>query len=175
MTFTLHRAKGRRSHAPRAFLLAVVSLFAFAIVSSPVRADAADFTVTVSDVAFAYVISGSVNPPLNLVRGRTYTFAVDAVGHPFYIKTAQVPGSGSTFDTGVTNNGAQSGTLTFAVPASAPATLFYQCGVHAEMTGPIHITNPPAAPAVGLPGFVLLFVGFMAAAVFTLRRRHVTS
>ena len=35
-----------------------------------------------------YVINGSSNPTLTLVRGQTYTFNVNATGHPFWITTA---------------------------------------------------------------------------------------
>jgi len=35
-----------------------------------------------------YVINGSSNPTLTLVRGETYTFNVNATGHPFWITTA---------------------------------------------------------------------------------------
>jgi hypothetical protein len=115
------------------------------------RAFAADFTVSAPTFS-AFVVNGANNPSLNLVRGHTYTFDVNTPGHPFYIKTAQVTGTGSTFDTGVTNNGATGNgtiptTLTFAVPASAPSTLFYQCSVHGAMTGTLSITGTVAVPA----------------------------
>jgi len=35
-----------------------------------------------------YVINGASNPTLTLVRGETYTFNVNATGHPFWITTA---------------------------------------------------------------------------------------
>lgn len=47
------------------------------------------FQVT-NDDSVAYIINGQRNPTLQLVRGQTYTFAINAVGHPFWIKTAQV-------------------------------------------------------------------------------------
>lgn len=89
----------------------------------------------------SYSLNGSTNPTLNFVRGQTYTFNVNALGHPFWIKTAQVTGTGSAFNTGVTNNGDDSGTITFVVPQSAPATLFYICQFHASMTGQINVTG----------------------------------
>jgi len=106
-------------------------------------AEGADFTV--SNVgASAYNINGTQNPTLTLTRGTTYTFSVSASGHPFFIRTQRVTGTGSTFDTGVTNNGAQSGTLTFVVPQAAPNTLFYNCQFHGSMGGTINIQNPTA-------------------------------
>src|SRR5437870_2929227 len=80
------------------------------------QAAAADFTVTTSGMS-AFVINAQSNPGLALTRGHTYSFDVNALGHPFWIKTAQVTGTDSTFDTGVTNNGLSTGTLTFTVPA----------------------------------------------------------
>lgn len=51
---------------------------------------------------------------------------------PFYV-----------FSTGVTGNGEETGTLVFQVPFEAPATLYYQCGAHAAMSGRISIQDPP--------------------------------
>ena len=78
----------------------------------------------------AYVIDGSNNPTLNLLRGFTYTFNINASGHPFYIKTSSSTGTGNQYTSGVTGNGTQSGTLTFAVPYNAPNTLYYNCQYH---------------------------------------------
>ena len=96
--------------------------------------------VTAPD-ATNYNIDGLLDPTLNLTRRVTYTFTVNAAIHPFYIKTARVVGTGSTYDLGVTNNGATSGTLTFLVPNNAPNQLFYQCGNHSAMGGTINITG----------------------------------
>jgi hypothetical protein len=102
---------------------------------------AATFMVT-NQSASAYVFDGSMsNPTLTLCRGTRYTFAVNASGHPFYIKTAQVTGTASTWDTGVTNNGAEVGNIVFVVPSNAPDTLFYQCSIHSVMTGTLRIVN----------------------------------
>ena len=87
------------------------------------------------------------NPILKLYRGNTYKFNVNAKGHPFYIMTEpynnQVAEDGSTstlFSTGVTNNGADYGTVTFTVPTTgAPDTLYYQCGNHDGMYGILHV------------------------------------
>lgn len=103
------------------------------------------FTVTTFGLS-AYRIDGVNNAPVNLVRGTTYTFNVTATGHPFYIKTQRITGTGSQYTSGVTNNGLTSGTLTFAVPMDAPATLHYQCSVHDPMGGTINITSPVGVP-----------------------------
>lgn len=93
-----------------------------------------------------YVFNGggltdASDPALTLKRGSTYTFIVNASGHPFLIKTAQNTGSSNTYNDGVTNNGASIGTITFTVPANAPNTLYYICEFHAAMTGAITITD----------------------------------
>ena len=101
---------------------------------------AGTLTVTNSGMT-AYVIDGMSNPSLTFCRGMTYTFAVNAPGHPFYIKTVQSTGTDNAYSSGVTGNGATSGNVVFVVPADAPATLFYDCSIHAAMTGTIHIVN----------------------------------
>lgn len=107
--------------------------------------DAINFDVTNTGVT-AYVFNSNdlenvENPGLTLQRGQTYTFAVNASGHPFYIKSVQGNGTGNAYDSGVTNNGTQDGTVTFEVPMDAPDTLYYNCEFHAVMTGEITITD----------------------------------
>ena len=94
----------------------------------------------------AYVFNGggltnASNPGLTLQRGKTYTFTLNVPGHPFLIKTANVAGTGSAYNDGVTNNGAITGVVTFTVPNNAPNTLFYICEFHSSMAGTITITN----------------------------------
>ena len=115
----------------------------------------AEYTVTVTkedgSTTKAYLFSnraGENNPTLKLYRGNTYKFSVEAKGHPFYIMTEPFPdmvnadGSTSTlYNTGVTNNGADYGTVTFTVPTNAPDTLYYQCGNHSSMYGLLQITT----------------------------------
>lgn len=90
-----------------------------------------------------YIINGVLDPTIRLYRGRSYTFAVNAPGHPFWIKTNQVTGTGSAYLNGVTGNGTALGTITFDVPTNAPDTLYYICQFHAPMTGVIAIENSP--------------------------------
>lgn len=81
------------------------------------------------------------NPDLTLQRGETYTFTIDAPGHPFFINSTQGTGTNNAYDSGVTNNGAVNGVVTFTVPNDAPNTLFYNCQFHGTMTGTITITD----------------------------------
>ena len=91
------------------------------------------------------------------------------------IKTAAVtsgsPGSINDYNSGVTNNGTGNDTLTFTVPSDAPASLVYQCGIHTFMTGPIQISSPAPASAMGGLAVATLALGLCAAAFASFRRR----
>ena len=103
------------------------------------------------------------NPILTLYRGNTYKFDVNAKGHPFWIMTepykskVSVDGSTSTiFDTGVTNNGADYGIVTFTVPLTgAPDTLYYQCGNHDAMYGILQIKDAKSTTAINVEDDIL--------------------
>ena len=99
------------------FLRGVRALTAFVFCVSAPNAFGADFTVVATFPT--YTINGTGNPGLTLLRGTTYTFSVNATGHPFYIKTNQVNTTSDAYNNGVTGNGVQNGTLTFAVPTNA--------------------------------------------------------
>lgn len=97
----------------------------------------------------AYAFTGGAtgnNPTLDVVRGNTYAFSVNASGHPFYLTTDDGTNFSagsyvSEYTTGVTNSRSQDNTLFWTVDASAPNTLYYQCGNHAAMKGTINITG----------------------------------
>ncbi len=104
-----------------------------------------DFVVTNSG-AMSYIfnsddVTDAANTNLTLKRGETYTFAVNASGHPFFIKSVQGNTNANAYNDGVTNNGTQDGTITFAVPMNAPDTLFYNCQFHSMMTGTFNIID----------------------------------
>lgn len=121
-------------------------VFALALTATPSQAQT---TNTVGAIGTsAYNINGTNNPGLTLMRGVTYLFNINAPGHPFWIKTVSGAGTGNAYNTGVTGNGIQTGTLTFAVPTNAPNTLFYNCQFHSAMKGTLNIVNPPAPPTV---------------------------
>ena len=80
----------------------IVALLAPVILSlSPLFAAPAfaAFTVVNNGIS-SWTIDGATNPTLTLNMGSTYTFNVNATGHPFYIKTARVTGTGSQFTEG---------------------------------------------------------------------------
>ena len=93
----------------------------------------------------SYAMDGLPNQPIYVVRGNTYKFTVDVVGHPFWLKTQAVTGTGSAYNTGVDTNGIEQGTINWTVDASAPDTLYYQCQFHARMSGVIHVVDQGAA------------------------------
>lgn len=109
------------------------------------EAQKADVTQTVFKVvtgaAPVYSINGKENPAITLKRGVTYTFELKATGHPFWIKSKNSTGVDNAYTNGVSGNGAERGTLTFAVPVDAPATLHYNCQVHDMMNGVINIID----------------------------------
>src|SRR5262249_20143552 len=110
---------------------------------------AADFTASPNGLS-SYLINGTNNATLTLSRGVTYVFSVTASGHPFFIMTNFTTDTSHEYTDGVTGNGVQVGTLTFAVPASAPDTLFYHCQFHSPMGGTLNIVSPPSPPTVNI-------------------------
>lgn len=114
-------------------------------IGSNTGAESKTYNVTNSG-ASAYIFNGegltnASNSNFTFKRGSTYTFNVNTPGHPFLIKSVQGTGVPNSYNSGVTNNGAISGAVTFIVPTDAPNTLFYNCQFHGSMTGTITITN----------------------------------
>ena len=95
--------------------------------------NASDYTLSGSDRMG--IVSGS-DPNLTFSVGDTIDFVVDASGHPFYLKTVQGTGT-SNLISGVTNNGATNGTVSWTPTASG--TYYYQCSLHNEMYGTITV------------------------------------
>jgi len=120
-------------------------------VVTPPTLTAPTITYTVgSSGSGAYTFTGAAtgsNPQLGPVyRGGTYTFNISATGHPLYLTTDNGTNysAGTYFGeytSGVTGSRADSGTLTFVVPANAPDVLYYQCGNHSPMRGTIVVKD----------------------------------
>lgn len=107
---------------------------------------AADYTITITaSDSINYTLSGTdrngavsgTDPGLNFNNGDIIDFNVNANGHPFWIKTAAVTGTGSQA-TGVTNGGTQSGTVRWIVGGTG--TFYYICQYHSEMVGTITVS-----------------------------------
>ena len=153
----------------------VFALLGAAVVSQLSARAATNFNVTNSG-ASAYVVDGENNATLNLVRGQTYTFTINATGHPFWITTARGAASASTNAVASVTppNGVASGTISWTVPTSAvaaPNPLFYQCGVHDVMGGTLNISDPPPVPAAGTLPIIGLGALLAIASVVIIRRR----
>ena len=100
-----------------------------------------NYRVTNNGVS-SYLIDYQPNPALTLVRGNTYEFDLSLTGaFPFYIKTEASLGNTNLYNTGVFNNGAVTGTITFTVPQNAPDTLYYVCSTEVNMRGTITIVD----------------------------------
>ena len=98
---------------------------------------AADFSV--SSPGFFYAINGTQpNPTLTLVRGQTYTFAINTdLSHPFEILSP-----------GVVNNNISQGTITYTVPTVA-SNYTYICSVHFFGAQIITVAaSPPPPPTI---------------------------
>src|SRR6266487_2377624 len=97
---------------------------------------AADFTVT--SPGFFYAINGNQpNPTLTLVRGQTYTFAVNSSSiHPFEILSP-----------GVQNNNIAQGTITYTVPTVA-SNYSYICSIHFFGAQILTVAPPPPPPTI---------------------------
>ena len=109
-------------------------------------APSADYTITVgNNGASDYTLSGTDrngavsgnDPALAFNTGDVVDFVVSASGHPFWLKTAAVTGTGSGI-VGVTNNGTESETVQWT--AGAAGTYHYICQFHAGMTAPITVS-----------------------------------
>ena len=97
------------------------------------------FVVTVANVGGVnvFVLDGSNNPTIEMVRGNEYIFDVSDssnTGHPLRFKD----GSGNSFSTGVTVTGTagQAGAkVSFEVPSTAPDSMRYYCTSHGNAMG----------------------------------------
>jgi hypothetical protein len=87
----------------------------------------------------AYVINGTSNADLTVVRGYSYFFTINTSGSNFFIKTAQTTGLSNQYGLGVTNNGTATGGILWTVDAGAPSTLYYQSQQNAGQTGTINV------------------------------------
>jgi hypothetical protein len=110
-------------------------------------------TYNIGAVSGAYTFTGlrmGNNQALGpFYKGNTYEFVLDSStnGHPIYLSTDNGDNfvSGNyvgEYTSGVTNSRANNNaTMTFVVPADAPSTLTYQCGIHGAMRGNITIKD----------------------------------
>ncbi len=86
-------------------------------------------------------IDGVEGKELTLVRGVTYTFAINAPGHPFYISTDPDGAGAGEVTSGVTGSQTDFGILTFTPNVGHPNLLYYQCYAHLNMGWKINIVD----------------------------------
>ena len=106
----------------------------------------------------AYLIDGVSNGTIALIRGNTYFLDINAYGHPFWIQT--VPGGYTGYNIytdGITNNGIESGTITFTFPVNTPSLLYYACQYHSSMQGMITISDAVTTTPITFDGFSRVF------------------
>ena len=97
---------------------------------------ASDYVLTGTDRTSTH--SSANDPTVTLMIGDTINFAVNASGHPFFIKTAATTGTGDQAS-GVTNNGAENGTVSWT--PDTVGTYYYICRYHGGMVGTINATS----------------------------------
>tara|TARA_B100000575_G_scaffold294582_1_gene311769 strand:- start:8065 stop:9042 length:978 start_codon:yes stop_codon:yes gene_type:complete len=88
-----------------------------------------------------YQIDGIYNGTITLYRNKTYLFSIDAVGHPFWIKTNHSIGIDNSYNTGIINNGTEKGIIEFTVTDMSTNKLYYNCQHHSTMKGYINIID----------------------------------
>jgi hypothetical protein len=107
-----------------------------------------------SDYTFSGYSSGN-DISITVNAGDTITFNVNATGHPFWIKTAQVTGTGSPASN-VINNGTAVGNVTWYTTGITPGTYYYVCEDHVAMSGTITILAD-TQPAGNVRSDVLIY------------------
>jgi hypothetical protein len=89
-----------------------------------------------------YLVNGILNGTINFAKGKRYRIFVNATNHPFWIQT--VPGGYSlanVYSSGVTNAGADNGSIIVELPQDAPSSLYYACQYHSSMAGSISVQS----------------------------------
>lgn len=89
-----------------------------------------------------YLVNGILNGTINFTKGKRYRIFVNATNHPFWIQT--VPGGYSlanVYSSGVTNAGADNGSIIVELPQDAPSSLYYACQYHSSMAGSISVDS----------------------------------
>ena len=149
-TFTVTRANGAytftgyKGNNPT-LSLARTGSYNFIIAQN--NANAIDYRVTNNGTS-SWAIDYEPNPTLTLVRGNTYTWNLEQTGpYKFYIKTEESFGTTNVWSSGVTNNGAYTGLVSFTVPQDAPDVLYYCNDIEFNLRGQMNIID--ATPGTG--------------------------
>jgi hypothetical protein len=90
----------------------------------------------------AYLVNGVSNGLITFEKGKKYRININASGHPFWIQTVSgAYSSGNVYSTGITNGGAQVGSIIVELPQNAPDNLYYACQYHSSMAGSISVQS----------------------------------
>jgi hypothetical protein len=81
------------------------------------------------------------NPTIILYKGQTYTFDINVPGNPFTIKTKRTLEEEFNFDSGVSEQNVEKGTITFTVGNNVPETLYYVASNDINNSGLIQIKD----------------------------------
>ena len=99
------------------------------------------YTFTGSDrgeFSIGRALSSTQNPIIYVEDGDTVSFVNGMGAHPFRI--SRTPG-GPAFNSGVTNNGASNGTVTFNTTGVGHTVFYYYCTSHVGMAGTIRVNK----------------------------------
>ncbi len=99
-----------------------------------------DYTISGTDRDTTH--SSAADPGVKVWIGDTITFAVNATGHPFYLKTQAGTGTGNQISSGVTGQGAEVGNVVWNTTGATAGTYYYQCEYHGGMVGTITLAEP---------------------------------
>ena len=115
------------------------------------RFSAATYTQNVTNSgASAYTLSGTdrngsvsgSNPTVTVYTGDQINFAMNASGHPLFIRVSN--GGANVSTPAAINQGTASGGSVIWIPNTA-GTYYYQCGNHSGMIGQIVVQEAPAS------------------------------
>ena len=81
------------------------------------------------------------NPIIKLYRGQTYTFNINNPGTPISIRLIRAIDNLSKYNTGVSQQSVDVGTITFKVPLDAPSILYYQSDRDINLGGAFEILS----------------------------------
>jgi len=96
--------------------------------------------------AGSYMVNGVSNGLITFSKGKKYRIVVNASGHPFWIQTVSGGySSANVYNTGITNNGTQDGSIIVELTDSAPNNLYYACQYHSSMAGAIAVNTEGAS------------------------------
>ena len=95
------------------------------------------------------------NPTLKLYKGQTYVFDINTQGLPFTIKTERNLDDSYNYNTGVSSQKVEKGTITFTVSDTTPDTLYYGSSKDIETFGLIKIYDIAENSAIDVSNDVL--------------------